>query len=117
MELKDFVKACRKRARMTQKELSDKLKVYRETITAWETGNQTPTWEHLSQVAGHAHLRLEDCLVLPLDPSTQNEDDAALHVMREAISRGGDFRRHVIEQAEVLKRRAQLDDHSSRAHK
>ena len=102
MELRELVKACRKRARLTQKEFAARINVYRETIAYWESGTQIPTWDSISKILNVVDLKIEDCLTLPPDPAMQTEDEQVLRIIRDALSRGGDLRGRVLEQAWIL---------------
>lgn len=103
MALSDFVRSCRKRTGLTQRDLSNALNVYRETVAAWESGVQRPSYEHLEALLKLLHLSIDDCLVLP--PQEASDDETAIAVLRRALAIGGLERELVLNQADLLRGR------------
>jgi DNA-binding XRE family transcriptional regulator len=91
VELSVFVKACRKRAGLTQAGLAQKVGVSRGAVAAWEGGTQALEWKNIKSVIEAAGLKLDQCLSLP----PESDDDAKLSVLRDALSAGGPMRAQV----------------------
>lgn len=89
MSVKDFVRAVRKRLNLTQKEFADRLGVHRGTVGYWEIGHQVPDSQHITSMLSFLGLTIDDCLELPPEPSSLDEEESLVRVLRELYRRGG----------------------------
>lgn len=76
-----LVRRARRRARLSQRQLADRLGVSQSVVARWETGRRTPGVEHLEQVMHLAGLRL-----VVLDQEASSVEPMSEQAMRD---RGG----------------------------
>jgi len=51
MEFAKILKDLRRREKLTQKQLADKLHIFQSNISDWESGISRPEYEHLIEIA------------------------------------------------------------------
>ena len=60
MDFRRNLKENRKRARLSQEELADKISVSRQTISKWESGDSYPSTQHILMIAKYLDCSMDD---------------------------------------------------------
>ena len=64
MNLGENIKAARKAAGMTQKELAERLQVYQKDISRWERGTLVPNTLTFAKICRELHASADEILEL-----------------------------------------------------
>lgn len=108
MTYRDVIVALLERAEKEDPEFTltkyaAKVHVTQPHLSKIKSGKQKGTWKQMEHCLTEAGIDISECIVLPFDPKTKTEDEAALRTLREGIARGGVTRKYVLHAAEFLR--------------
>jgi transcriptional regulator with XRE-family HTH domain len=105
MGIPEFVQEILRRSGKKMEEFASAAGVSLNTLSNVKNENKPGTWRIVMGAIDAGDLKIEDCLTLPPDPSSNDEDEKVLHTLRQALRRGGFDKETVYDCAETLKRR------------
>ena len=72
--MKNYIRECRNKAGMNQRELSEKLSLKSTgTVSMWERGSRSPNAEMLLNISSVLHCTVDELLRGPVEAATDTE--------------------------------------------